>query len=273
MITENLKTSFLNAWFEPLEYVGSSVYLTTNNFSLVNNNSTEFINDRKIKNTNLYGVQSVFLDAKHEKKFVFSYNSRLGDTNVETVKPIAVSTNVKYLYRIPVLYPILHNSIRNINLFIVEDSKKNLYYIGRGAIFDSNLKPIFITGVTYTRDSDKRVISAQREVILSPEVFNNIDRTIEKYLVKNILPFLASCTNLGGLESVPETSRYTTVNDDGTLEVVTRNIECKSNIKITINTMCNILDTTTPPNMNTTDKDIREFADEDFIQHFSVLKV
>lgn len=81
-------------------------------------------------------------------------------------------------------------SSNNLVKCILSDS--DIYYVGNGIIFNSNLEPLLMVSYPYHITEDREIIREPSLIInISPDVFIHKHR-LEKYILKSLLPYLST---------------------------------------------------------------------------------
>lgn len=253
MISQRQSNLFLNAWFNTssnsthhASVLQDSRLMATDNYNA--SGSTIL----------LYGTTYMFLNYAHTKVFYPSYNTTLNFTYSRIVKPIVVNTTTINAARINNIYNYICDTGAGTNLYKIKTRDDNIYYVGRGAIFDVDLKPLFITGISYILKNGQSILEikdVQREVFINSSVFRNKDGMLEKYIITTLLPFLSSykATN-EELVLYTESSSY--YNKYGNIDNKPTFAHIKPDIKIDINDIPIILSAPISPTIDTTDASI-----------------
>ena len=88
----------------------------------------------------------------------------------------------------------------------------NIYYITKGIILDKDFNILLIGTITYDKNTNNNFKVSKSNLYVSPKVFINIDKPIEKHIVNKLLPtyysngpipYIIACNGIENSRDVP----------------------------------------------------------------------
>lgn len=124
---------------------------------------------------------------------VLKYLDKYGDnenfiSNINILQPLPVNSQIlSFKSAAPFIkrgFTLIHPSC-GVMKSVIQD---NIYYITKGIILDKDFNILLIGTITYDKNTNNNFKVSKSNLYVSPKVFINIDKPIEKHIVNKLLP-------------------------------------------------------------------------------------